>query len=294
MAVSHCRSFRAAASRLYTSQPAVTRSIARLERGLGASLFHRSPQGVRVTAAGEALLVNARRVVNLLEDIRDAPLQTTRRSIRLGTAATAAGSYLAPFLAEWIPSHPHTRLHVLEEGAARLGRRLREGEVDLAIVASPLPPMFDSRPITRVGIAAHFPPGHPLDMESRGLTVAELAPYPLLLNQPSFISAQLVTTEFDHALIRPSIIYQSSVGQTLAALAEAGMGVAVFSESVDLRSTSLRRRPVVDGEGKQLEFHLHIAWRRDDTPEEISAFAQELARFVTSNWRPYGATADRE
>lgn len=294
VAASHCRSFREAASRLYTSQPAVTRSISRLESALGVSLFHRSTGGVSLTSAGETLLVKARQVVHLLSDIRSEPLQTTTRTIRLGTAATAAGSFLAPFLAKWIPEHPHTRLHVLEDGAARLSRRLWEGEVDLAIVASPLPSVLDGDPITRVGISAHFPEGHPLDNRSGGLTVADLAPFPLLLNQPTFISAQVITAEFERAKIRPNIVYQSAIGQTLGSLAEAGMGVALFSESVDLRSTTLSRRPVMDAEHKQLEFHLQIAWRKDDTRPEIKAFAGELSTFVTTHWAPFGEPEEQD
>lgn len=282
------RSFRTAAARLYTSQPAVSRSVGRLEGALGVRLFARSRRGSRLTASGDALLVHARRVVNLIADIRSAPLQAATSTIRLGTAGTAAGSFLAKFLAEWIQSHQHVSLRVVEDGAARLTRRLWEGEVDLAIVASPLPPSFDSYPITRVGISAHFPEGHPLDRGTAGLTASDLAPYPLLINQPAFISAQLISAEFEQTGVQANIVYRSSVGQTLGSLAEAGMGIALFSESVDMRSARLRRRPMVDTEGKQLEFHLRIAWRRGDDTPELKEFARELSTFVTLNWRPYG------
>jgi len=285
-AVTRTGSFRGAAARLYTSQPAVTRSIARLERGLGVTLFERSSRGVQPTPAGEALTAKARRVINLLAEIRQDPLEQATTTIRLGAAATAAGSFLAPFLAQWIPSHPHTRIHVVEDGAARLARRLHEGEVDLAIVASPISPWLESRSITRVGVRAHFPAGHPLDTSVDGITVHELAGLPVLLNLPSFISAQLIAEEFDRAGVRPNIVYQSSVGQTLGALAEAGMGVALFSESVDLRSSTLHHRPLVDAHGQQLEFHLHIAWRRDDAPQHIREFGMALSTFSSAHGAP--------
>lgn len=288
VAASSSRSFRTTAARLYISQPAVSRSIARLEAALGERLFDRSRRGVRLTPAGEALLVRARRIVHLMSDLRVAPLATATSTIRLGTAGTAAGSFLAKFLSEWIKSHPDTVLRVVEDGAARLTRRLWEGEVDLAIIASPIPASFESYPITRVGISAHFPPGHALDRMASGVTASDLAPYPLLVNQPSFISAQLIAAEFEQASVRPNIVYRSSVGQTLGSLAEAGMGIALFSESVDMRSTSLRSRPMVDAEGKQLEFHLRIAWRREDDAPELREFGRELSEFVMSNWQPYG------
>src|SRR5690606_29988153 len=92
-AVTRTGSFRGAAARLYTSQPAVTRSIARLERGLGVTLFERSSRGVQPTPAGEALTAKARRVINLLAEIRQDPLEQATTTIRLGAAATAAGSF---------------------------------------------------------------------------------------------------------------------------------------------------------------------------------------------------------
>lgn len=285
-AVARVGSFRAAAARLYTSQPAVTRAIARLERALGVDLFERTPRGVRLTAAGDALVVKARRVGNLIAEIREDPLEQTRATIRLGAAATAAGSFLAPFLAQWIPTHPETRVLVVEDGAARLARRLHEGEVDLAIVASPVSPSLESRPITRVGIRAHFPAGHPLDERAGGLTVNDLAGYAVLLNLPSFISAQIIAEEYNRAGIRPNIVYQSSVGQTLAALAEAGLGVALFSESVDLRSTTLHHRPLVDARHQQLEFELNIAWRRDSAPQHIRDFGEAMSAFSATHSLP--------
>ncbi|SJM47707.1 hypothetical protein CZ771_02055 [Actinomycetales bacterium JB111] len=45
---------------------------------------------------------------------------------------------------------------------------------------------------------------------------------------------------------------------------------------------------MVDAEGKQLEFHLRIAWRREDDAPELREFGRELSEFVMSNWQPYG------
>lgn len=279
-------SFRAASAHLYVSQPAVTRAIKRLETLLGVRLLDRGPRGAQLTASGQALLVKARRLLNLMAEIQHGQLDTVTSTLWLGAAATAAGSFLAPFLAEWIPAHPSVRVHVIEDGAARLGRRLRDGEVDIAIIATPMPALFDSRPIRRSCVCAHFPEEHPLNAESGPLPVADLAAYPLLLNQPSFISAQLMSEQFELAGIHPQVVYESSIGQTLAALAEANMGVAVFSDSVDLRASPLRRRTIVDASGNPVAFELHVAWRRIGTPQWIRQFGEQLSTFTTSRSLP--------
>lgn len=61
--------FRRAAERLHISQPPLTVQIKELERELGAQLFERTRQGVRITEAGQSLLIDARRV---LEEVASA------------------------------------------------------------------------------------------------------------------------------------------------------------------------------------------------------------------------------
>ena len=73
------RSFSQAAAALYNNQPNVTRMIRRLESELGCALFFRSPQGVRLTPAGEKLY---------------APIAAKRRSFP--TRACKAASFTSP------------------------------------------------------------------------------------------------------------------------------------------------------------------------------------------------------
>ncbi|WP_146603405.1 hypothetical protein [Micromonospora endophytica] len=79
-----------------------------------------------------------------------------------------------------------------------------------------------------------------------------------------------------------------SAGQTLAAIAEAGLGVAVFGDTADLRGFALRRHQLLDASGRPLSFDLYAAWIRDGVPSDIRNFAVELA---TSFRPPTGRTA---
>jgi DNA-binding transcriptional LysR family regulator len=57
-----------AARRLHISQPPLSRQIRSLEEELGASLFARTPRGLRLLPAGEVLLEHARRILNQIDD----------------------------------------------------------------------------------------------------------------------------------------------------------------------------------------------------------------------------------
>lgn len=279
-------SFRGAAERLFTTQPTITRSVARLENSLGIQIFDRGPRGAQVTGEGETVLERAKRILELVTEMRIDAASPGTQLLLFGTAATAAGSYLAPFLAQWIRSHPHVQLRMLENGAARLRHHLERNECDVAIITTPFPPEFNTAPLTDVGVRAYFPVGHPLARSSSEISLNELSSLPLLVYDLPFLSTQLLIEAFDRSGIRPHIVYQSGVGRTLATLAEAGLGVAVLGDSVDLRGMNLMSRPVTADGRSQLGFELHVAWRRIGTPQWIQEFGMELSEFSSLDRSP--------
>jgi LysR family hydrogen peroxide-inducible transcriptional activator len=273
--------FHAAARAIYVSQPAVTRMVQRLESEVGGSVFSRGPGGIKLTTRGEQLIPTARRLMALLNQARNAANPVETATLRLGTAATAAGSFLARFLSEWIPAHPELRILMLHDGAARLRSRLEEDECDAAIVAAPVPDAFDHLPITTVRVQACLPPGHPLANSTDPLSVHDLHGQRLLVNGRPFLSTELLYSACRLGGTEPDIVYECGVGQTLAALAEAGLGIAVFGDSVDLRGFDLPRRFVHDGTGMVLAFDLHVAWRRSsEFPPIVMQFFHELSTHV--------------
>jgi DNA-binding transcriptional LysR family regulator len=273
--------FRAAAQARFTSQPSLSRLVARLEADLGVILLDRGPGGVRPTSHGEALLAGARRIVETIEEVRAATVKSGTTTVRLGTAATAAGSYLAPFLSHWIPAHPELRIVMLEDGAGRLRRRLERRECDLAVVAAPVPDTFDHLPITTVTVQALLPPGHRLASTSEPLAVHEVHGERLLVNGRPFLSTELLLAACRLAGSEPQIVYECSVGQTLAALAEAGLGIAVLGDSVDLRGFAMPRRYLHNGDGEPLAFDLHIAWPKAQPLEPVvDRFVRELSAYT--------------
>src|SRR6266496_3211703 len=93
VAVAEELNFSAAARRLYMSQQALSRVVAQLERELGVRLFERTTRSVRLTAAGEAMLVWARRSTVAADEAvtaaRRAESGDALRPLRLDLSATS-------------------------------------------------------------------------------------------------------------------------------------------------------------------------------------------------------------
>jgi DNA-binding transcriptional LysR family regulator len=285
--------FRAAADALDVSQPAVSRRIRRLEEALGVPLLERGPWGLRLTGHGEALRRGATRLRGVVDEVTAETVGTWDRTLVVGAAATVAGSHLAPFLSSWILAHPEVRVTMIEDGAVRLRQRLLDGECDVALLAAPVPGVCQALPITTIAVEAVLPMEHPLAGTSDRIPVTALRGERLLLNGPSFLSAELFLAAARAAGITMPVVYESAVGQTLAALAEAGLGVAVLADNVDLRGLGVRRRPLVAADGRPLAFDLAVAWIRGRPGDDVVVeFAGDLSGYTAGlRARP---TADPE
>ncbi|MFI9804508.1 LysR substrate-binding domain-containing protein [Streptomyces sp. NPDC052301] len=184
--------FGRAAERLHIVQSAVSQQIQRLERELGAELFDRSPRRVRLTAAGERLLPEARSVLGAAEKARAAVARPA--GLRLGTS-TGLGEHLDRVLAAFAERAPDVpvELHSLPVGE-RLAR-VAAGELDAAFVRSAEPPPgIRVLPLWPDPLVAALPATHPLAGRDE-IALTDLAALPLALtarrNNPALVDLVL-------------------------------------------------------------------------------------------------------
>lgn len=136
VAVARERHFARAAEACFVSQPALSASIAKLEREVGVTLIHRGHNFEGLTAEGERLAVWARRIL-AERDGFTAELAAVQSGItatlRLGVEPTVSTSLAHP-VAAFCAAHPLAKVRVETRlAAAELHRRLREFELDAAI-----------------------------------------------------------------------------------------------------------------------------------------------------------------
>ena len=128
----------AAANARHLTQGAVSQQIKRLEEALGCDLLIRDRRGLRLTAAGEKLLLKARRLLNLNDEIWSMMAGGPARGrLRLGVPYDLVGSVVAPMLKAYAEAHPQVELSLVCASSPELRAGLDEGAVDVALIEEP-------------------------------------------------------------------------------------------------------------------------------------------------------------
>lgn len=134
--VAEQQSFRGAARRLHLSQPALSRSIRKLEEQLGVPLFHRDTKKVQLTLYGEALLPRASATLNSIGDAQQVIEEL--KGIEGGEFSVGYGPVYSDFLAarsigEFCRRYPKVNIYTEIGRFTELIERLKSGQLDLFI-----------------------------------------------------------------------------------------------------------------------------------------------------------------
>lgn len=137
-ALSRHRSIGAVAKVMFVTQPAVSKTLAEMEAGIGVRLFERTSTGVVPTAAGACLVSYARRILGEIDRAGDALAAIAdgvSETVVVGVMPGPARSMMATCIARVRSVAPHIRLVVREAPMAALLSLLQQGKIDLAIGA---------------------------------------------------------------------------------------------------------------------------------------------------------------
>lgn len=169
VAVAEQGHFGRAAAQCNISQPALSGQIRKLEQTLGVTLFERTNRRVQITPVGERIVAQAKELLETAAAITATAAGETDPlggPLRLGLIPTI-GPYLAPRLLPAIQRGlPNAALHVSEAMTGTLETRLLGGELDAAVLATPLAgPHLDEIALYEEPFWIALPQGH--DLEAR-------------------------------------------------------------------------------------------------------------------------------
>lgn len=129
-----------ASKALFISQPAVSKSIQRLEENLGVTLLKRSSRGVALTHEGNILyerLQEAFHAIELGEEQLRFEANHDIRHLTIGVSTTLCKFILLPYLQEFVHQNPNIRISIACQPTYQTLQALEEGSIDIGLVGEP-------------------------------------------------------------------------------------------------------------------------------------------------------------
>ncbi|THA26911.1 LysR family transcriptional regulator [Streptomyces sp. RKND-216] len=280
-AVAETRHFTRAAARELVAQPSLSQQIRALEKELGAELFHRARGHISLTDAGEVLLPLARRILADTETARREVQEVARLRrgrVRLGAPPSLCAGFVPDVLSTFRARYPGVDLVVHESGSQDLVRVLAAGELDLALVITPLagpaPALTTTELLTEELVVVSAPgTGFP---HRRRLRIDDLRDRPLVMFRRGYDLRDLTVSACRAAGFDPVFAVEGGEMDAVLGFVRAGLGVAVVPGMVAARS-GLRRTPLAP---PGLHRTVSVAHRSDVSPPRA---ARELQRILTEH-----------
>lgn len=230
-------SFSGAADALSYTQSAVSQQVATLEAEAGMTLLERQARGVRVTAAGQALVEHAEGILARLEAAEEelsAIAGLRAGKLRMASFPTAGATLMPLAIAMFRSSYPDIELTLAEGEPEEIAPRLRAGEFDLALLFEFDGPEGRLEGVTRVELLRDpmylaLPREHSL-AGKEGLRLEDLHSEAWVQTSRESPCARHVVRSCHAAGFEPNVAFESDDYQTVQGLVAAGVGVALIPE----------------------------------------------------------------
>jgi LysR family hydrogen peroxide-inducible transcriptional activator len=228
LAVADARSFSRAARTVHSTQPTLSRQIARLESDLGTRLFERYGRHVELTFNGQLLLPLAQAIVARTEDaisLMKEQADAGASTVRFGAVGNVFALVLTPILVSFLATYPRVTVDLIEKDDAALEEAVISGELDCAVIT----PWGSSRAATQYLLTEEIllvmPQGHKL-ANYRAVPLEMLAHESILLPRATMNAGNLVVDAFRRAGFEPKFSYRANYPELTKALVRRGLGVA--------------------------------------------------------------------
>lgn len=295
VALAETRHFGKAAERCFVSQPTLSAQIKKLEDQLGVQLVERAHQAM-LTDIGERIVERARRVLDEAREIEELARNfqdPLAGELRIGLIPTV-GPYLLPHVAEALHGRfPRLKLLLLEHQTHRLVELIKAGEIDVGVMALPVP---GERLLTRVLYQEPFVVALPRDhalANRRRVDIGELDGESLLLLEDGHCLRDQALEVCRLARIGETPDFRATSLETLRQMVAAGVGMTLLPRlAADRPGTnpgSLAVCRFIDPEPART---IAAAWRpgsaREETIANLCSAIEELMAPVLAARPAYG------
>jgi LysR family transcriptional regulator, transcription activator of glutamate synthase operon len=238
--------FTRASIELTLSQPALSRSISRLEEEIGVPLFERKSRGVILNKYGHIFLQHANRALSEIaeakQEIHDL-VNPYHGTISLAFIQTLGSSFVPELISSFQKEYPDIRFQLYQHATSRILSQLESAEIDIGF-CSPQEPIenLSSIPIVKDELFLIVPIDHRLAGVNE-VDLAEVANDPFVLFKPETAVREVTERLCHEAGFHPNMSFEGFEERTVAGLVGAKFGVALipFIPGLDPKKVSLIR-----------------------------------------------------
>ncbi|MCY9210195.1 LysR family transcriptional regulator [Bacillus subtilis] len=265
-----------AAETLSITQPALSRSIVRLENHLGVPLFDRQGRSIKLNKYGEIFL---KRVDSMIREYTEGKeeiqslLKPDQGEVSLGFLHTLGTTIVPNLIGAFKDQYPNVHFQLNQSHSNQLLDKLKSGELDLCLLASfPVESNIMWKPLWKEELFLFLPKNHVLATRE-DITLNEIANEPFVLMKEGFALRVTIDHIFEQVNINPNIVFEGEEAATIAGFVAAGLGVSILPDFKGLDQTNIAK--------------VRISWPRFERTVGISWIEEKYLPPVTENFKQY-------
>ncbi|TLS49932.1 LysR family transcriptional regulator [Paenibacillus antri] len=284
-------SFSAAAQALHMTQPAVTMQIQALEEYFGTKLFVRSTKKIELTEAGKALMVYAKRSIDLVKETDQAMSRFTHMlqgRLLLGASLTV-GEYILPrLLGPFNQAYPNIAIQLKVMNSTQILEEILKHQLTFGLIeAQVVHPDVHTEPVLSDELKLIVPNGHPLT-ESEDVTMEDVLRHPFILRERGSGTRQVMEEELSRKGINEEnmkiVMELGSTGAVKSAV-EAGLGITFLSQTSVKHELTLGVLRLVPIRGIRFERQFYATYSKSNLlPISAVTFLSFLREKDLSQW----------
>ncbi|MCY8824998.1 MULTISPECIES: LysR family transcriptional regulator [Bacillus subtilis group] len=265
-----------AAETLSITQPALSRSIVRLENYLGVPLFDRQGRSITLNKYGERFL---KRVDSIMKEFTEGReeiqslLQPDQGEVSLGFLHTLGTTIVPNLIGAFKDQYPNVHFQLNQSHSNQLLDKLKSGELDLCLLASfPVESNIMWKPLWKEELFLFLPKHHVLATRQE-ITLNDIAHEPFVLMKEGFALRVTIDHIFEQVNITPNIVFEGEEAATIAGFVAAGLGVSILPDFKGLDQTNIAK--------------VRISWPRFERTVGISWIEGKYLSPVAENFKQY-------
>lgn len=230
----HNLNISAAAEKLYTSQPGVSKQIKLLEEELGVQLFNRNGKHLtHVTTVGKRVIEKADLILSEVANIKaiaNEQRDDNAGTLTLATTHTQARYVLPEVIKQFKQEFPEVRLNLIQGTPERISEMAVTGEADFAVATEAISTYSEliMMPAYRWNRCVVVPKGHELTFNRR-ISLSALAQYPIVTYVQGLTGRGNMDAAFAAEDLQPDLVFTATDADVIKTYVRSGLGIGIIA-----------------------------------------------------------------